>query len=616
MQSNEHLPIGYRIGGHYEIVKILGQGGFGIVYLVKDIHRLDAPFVIKELFSKDFSYRYRDGRSVYNRAEAKNIFNKIKADIISEVNILRNIRNINIVEAYGYFEENNTIYSVMEFIDGIDLNRYLKNRDPFTQDEAKELLLQISNGIKEIHSLNILHRDLKPSNIMRTKNGIYKIIDFTTNKTYTDNKITTITAFQSPIYTPPELSGTKRSVIGKFSDIYSIGMTICRTLAEDEEIFPNITDRLIDDSEFQSILQKLPIEDSFRAVLRKMTTINPEDRYQSLEDVERDLNKKSDIDNRVVTEVELNDIDEPKPPKTRRRRDKNIKKDNTSSPIFIIFGVLSSILLGSLGWYTYNLIDKKDKKTETIKESGAVARSDVSIPFHRPSPKSQDIPTPKPTVVYTDTPTIEDILNEDDDIEIIETPTPKAETPIIKHPKIKEDNPSQDDKDSKIEIVYQPTSKPTPPPTKRVSLGIPVDNRNSHLGHFVQSGNEFNRQNIQNFLNQLIIVSEGNNIYKILNFYDTHVDIYFSLRNVTHKDIYEDKVRYHKRWVHREYGLIDFKIIRVFKRDGKEYCDIEKTENYRVVSANGRVASGISKVFIRLKKTSLGFKIKSIYSIK
>jgi len=51
-------------------------------------------------------------------------------------------------------------YSVMEFIDGIDLNRYLKEREPFKQDEAKELLLQISNGIKEIHSLNILHRDL------------------------------------------------------------------------------------------------------------------------------------------------------------------------------------------------------------------------------------------------------------------------------------------------------------------------------------------------------------------------------------------------------------------------------------------------------------------------
>ncbi len=53
--------------------------------------------------------------------------------------------------------------------------------------------------------------------------------------------MTTVTAFQSPIYTPPELSGTKRSVIGKFSDIYSIGMTICRTLSEDENSFPNIT---------------------------------------------------------------------------------------------------------------------------------------------------------------------------------------------------------------------------------------------------------------------------------------------------------------------------------------------------------------------------------------
>jgi len=616
MQSNEHLPIGYRIGGHYEIIKILGQGGFGIVYLVKDIHRLDALFVIKELFSKEFSYRYRDGRSVYNKAEARNIFEKIKADIISEVNILRKIRNKNIVEAYGYFEENNTIYSVMEYIDGIDLNKYLKKRPPFTQEEAKDLLLQISNGIKEIHSLNILHRDLKPSNIMRTKDGVYKIIDFTTNKTYVDNKITTVTAFRSPIYTPPELSGTKRAIIGKFSDIYSIGMTICRVLAEDEEIFPNITDRLLDDREFQNILKNLPIDDKFRAVLKKMTEINPEDRYQSLEEVERDLlgDTKSSLENESSKES-------PSPkPRVRVKKDKeSSKSSSSSSPMFAIFGVVLSILLGSLGWYAYNLVTSKKSPSKPQSDSSAIARTDVEIPFHTPAPPKIETPTPEPTVVDSDTPTIEDILEEDDDIEIINpsTPTPKIETPTPT-PTIAQ-TPNIDD--SNIEIVYQPTPTPTPPsivPTKRphISLGIPVQPHNSRLGRLVQSGNEFNRQNIQNFLNQLIIASEENNINKMVSFYDTHVDRYFSLRNVTHQDIYRDKVKYLRKWVHREYGLIDFKILRIFKKDGVEYCDIEKTGNYRVVSSRGRVVSGVSRVFMRLKKTPNGFKIKSIYSIR
>jgi serine/threonine protein kinase len=614
MQSNEHLPIGYRIGGHYEIVKILGQGGFGIVYLVKDIHRLDALFVIKELFSKDFSYRYRDGRSVYNKAEARNIFEKIKADIISEVNILRKIRNKNIVEAYGYFEENNTIYSVMEFIDGIDLNKFLKNRPPFTQEEAKDLLLQISNGIKEIHSLNILHRDIKPSNIMRTRDGVYKIIDFTTNKTYVDNKMTTVTAFQSPIYTPPELSGTKRSIIGKFSDIYSIGMTICRTLAEDEEIFPNITDRLIDDSEFQNILKNLPIDNKFRAVLKKMTAINPEDRYQSLEEVEKDLLGKKRVDRTKERDKEENR------PRVRVKKDRKETKSN-SSPMFAIFGVVLSILVGSLGWYAYTLINKKEKKTQQQNGTTAVAKTDVEIPFHRPTKDDvKEVPTPRPTVVETNTPTIEDILEEDDDIEIIDTPTPTPSPKLIptQTPPIIDQTPiptpTPKPTNSNIEIVYQPTPRPTP--KRHISLGIPVQTQNNRLGHLVQSGTEFNRQNIQNFLNQIIIASEENDIDKILSFYDTHVDRYFSLRNVTHRDIYRDKVRYSRKWVHREYGLIDFKILRKFTQNGVEYCDIEKTGNYRVVSSRGRVASGISKVFMRLKKTPYGFKIKSIYSIK
>ena len=77
MQGDKHLPIGYKIGNHYEITEVLGQGGFGIVYLVKDLERLDEIIVIKELFAKDFSSRNRDGWSIYNKKASEKIFLKI-----------------------------------------------------------------------------------------------------------------------------------------------------------------------------------------------------------------------------------------------------------------------------------------------------------------------------------------------------------------------------------------------------------------------------------------------------------------------------------------------------------------------------------------------------------
>ncbi len=79
--------------------------------------------------------------------------------------------------------------------------------------------------------------------------------------------------------------------------------------------------RLIDDSEFQSILNRLPIDVPFRGVLRRMTAINPEDRYQSLDDVERDLSRAEDISD---------DIDDNSKSNLQERR------EESSSPMFAI----------------------------------------------------------------------------------------------------------------------------------------------------------------------------------------------------------------------------------------------------------------------------------------
>jgi len=590
-ESNEHLAIGYKIGGHYKIIKVLGQGGFGIVYLVEDIHRLNAPFVIKELFSRDFSFRHRDGETVYNRAEAKEIFAKIKEDIISEVNILQKIRDKNIVKAYGYFEANNTLYSVMEYIDGMDLEKYLKKVPPFTEEEAKDLLLQISSGIEKIHAINVLHRDIKPSNIMRTKDGVYKLIDFTTNRTYEDNKFTTVTSFRSPIYTPPELSGNKRAIIGKFSDIYSIGMTICRVLAEDEETLPNITDRLIDDSEFQRLIDSFDIDDNFKSILRKMTQINAEDRFQDLKEIKR-LLKPVQINQPNQKE----DSSKPKPKKGEKKKAKSW---------FNTIALILSITLLGLGGYAYKIIKDNKERAKTTQPKTKIEVS--SIDKNEKVVEQEEI---KPEIKPLPTPEIEE------EEEINEEEIKQEEN------KVKEEN-------STIEIVSTP--KPTPieiPTPKPIVTPQPTPTHNNiSLGRMIQAGNLpplphtqphniWNRTDVQNFILGFMKSSEGNSITNLLSYYDYHIDRYFSWRNITHRDIYRDKLKYNRKWVRREFRLLYFDILRTYQKNGIDYCDIQKTIEYKVISRDGKVARGTSKVRMTLKNTPHGFKVTSIYSVK
>lgn len=301
MSNSTHLPIGYKIGGRYEILEapndkgdILGQGGFGIVYFVKDIEDEDKNFVIKELFLLEYSLRYRDGLTVgTNKSKAKGVFEKVKEDIKQEVETLSDIENENIVKAYGYIEENKTIYSIMEYIDGENLDNLIKTT-PFNEDEVTLLLKQIINGLSEIHDINIIHRDITPSNIMMTKEDgkdVYKLIDFTTSKTYSENK-TSITGIGCRGYAPPELKMTVAK-IGEYSDIYSIGMTLFKLLSLKDP--PSITDRYSNNDDFERDINSLNISNNLKNIIKKMTMMEAEDRFQSLEEVEEELNFDSTI---------------------------------------------------------------------------------------------------------------------------------------------------------------------------------------------------------------------------------------------------------------------------------------------------------------------------------
>jgi len=173
----------------------------------------------------------------------------------------------------------------MEFIYGVDLMEYIKT-NLFNEESVKELLFQLIDGLKELHSQNIIHRDIKPQNIMRTNDGVYKFIDFTNNKIYTDDTIT-ISRIESKGYTPPELM-KERARIGTYSDIYSLGMTLYRILSSKNP--PNLADRTPSDNYFQKKIDSLNIHNDFKNIIKKMTELESENRFQNLEEIEKKIN--------------------------------------------------------------------------------------------------------------------------------------------------------------------------------------------------------------------------------------------------------------------------------------------------------------------------------------
>jgi hypothetical protein len=124
MTENKYLPIGSTIAKKYEVIDILGEDEFEILYLVRDLHRKGSFFVLKELFLETFSAR--TNQVVYTLPEAEGVFDKRKKQIIEEIEAQKLNLNLDEIKVYGYEEDNNTIYTIMAFSNNASLEKYLQ----------------------------------------------------------------------------------------------------------------------------------------------------------------------------------------------------------------------------------------------------------------------------------------------------------------------------------------------------------------------------------------------------------------------------------------------------------------------------------------------------------
>lgn len=150
----------------------------------------------------------------------------------------------NIVNIFEYFEANNTAYIVMEFLDGINLNDFLKTNE-LDFDSCIEITQKICSALAEIHSQNIIHRDVSPDNIFLCMNGSVKLLDFGAARFSADEE-RNLTIILKPGFAPPEQYDSVNRQ-GPWTDVYALGATLYLMLTKikpDESTSRKINDKL------------------------------------------------------------------------------------------------------------------------------------------------------------------------------------------------------------------------------------------------------------------------------------------------------------------------------------------------------------------------------------
>ena len=294
--------------GEYTIIQQLGAGGFGITYLAE---RGGKRLCIKEFFPQDYYTRGEDAKEA--RVMSERFSQDMKRYRIKfrkeALNIARFDVN-NIVKIHDVFDENNTSYYVMDYIDGTTLyDSVCRCGTPLDEARALGYIRQAGKALKHIHQHGTVHLDIKPSNIMiRHSDDMAMVIDFGLSKHYDDkgNPTTTTPGGFSRGYTPLEMyQSTAERKYGPATDIYSLGATLYALLTATTP--PEASEVAI------SGCPALPnsISATTRNAIAKAMQSNPNHRPQSIDEFFAlldsvdipDMEKTHIIEDEVVTPV-------------------------------------------------------------------------------------------------------------------------------------------------------------------------------------------------------------------------------------------------------------------------------------------------------------------------
>jgi len=224
LKNKNSLDEGYLLHW-YEIIQVIGRGGFGITYLAHD-QNLDRNVAIKEFMPEDFATRESDSTVNPKTGEQKKLYDWGLERFISEARTLAKFNHPNIVRVLSVFEENNTAYMVMEYAQGKDLSVIYKGTPKFTQDQLLDTFIPILDGLSLVHNAGFIHRDIKPANIYICDNESPLLLDFGSARQSLGGKTRALTSLVTYGYAPYEQYNEGTGKQGPWTDIYSLGASM------------------------------------------------------------------------------------------------------------------------------------------------------------------------------------------------------------------------------------------------------------------------------------------------------------------------------------------------------------------------------------------------------
>ena len=285
-QTEYRLPKGTLLSnGKYRIEAYLASGGFGNTYVATDL-AFDERVAVKELFVKGICGRNAStGEVCVSLSENRISFDAHREKFRKEARRIRKLNSQHVVKVRDLFDDNDTSYYVMDFIDGESLSARLhREQRPLTEAEVCSLLPQVLDGLQTLHAERIWHLDLKPANIMVDREGTVVLIDLGASKQLQTADGVSVSTSSAMAYTqgyaPPEQMDQHFERFGPWTDLYALGATLFHLLTLQRP--PSASD-ILDDAD--AALAMPGVSSRMQQLVRWLMTPGRNGRPQSVEEV-------------------------------------------------------------------------------------------------------------------------------------------------------------------------------------------------------------------------------------------------------------------------------------------------------------------------------------------
>ena len=364
----QSLDIGTTLGGgRYIIEKVLGIGGFGITYYARH-KELDCHYAIKEFFINGKCMREGDHNTVSLQEMDPLMYNKLKTRFADEARTLAALNHPHVVRVNDIFDENNTSYIVMEYVEGTTLQQLVERNGKMSYDDAVNCMGQLGEAVAYIHSKHVLHRDIKPDNIIVTPDNRIVLIDFGSAREFVHDEVQRHTTILTLGYAPIE-QYTSTSKKGNYTDIYAMGGVFYFLLTGQRPM--DVTTRTMERMPSPHELDpNIPLEVS--QTIMKAMEFKPEDRYQSVDAFMADLLGETSY-TPSVQQAQTRVVSEPtKVAEPVVSTDSEEKKSNS--------GLVAGIIAGAVALIVIILLITRNKDDRNISQQPTYYNTEQSQP--------------------------------------------------------------------------------------------------------------------------------------------------------------------------------------------------------------------------------------------